>query len=53
MLQDKLKKGQMTFFYIDRKIPYLKKITWVYVTVYYLLPITYYLLPITYYLGPV
>lgn len=46
MLQDKLKKGQMTFFYIDRKIPYLKKITWVYVTVYYLLPITYYLGPV-------
>ena len=31
MLQDNIKKGQMTFFYIDRKIPCLKKITWVYV----------------------
>jgi len=37
MLQDNIKKGQMTFFYIDRKIPCLKKIIWVYVTVYYLL----------------
>jgi len=41
MLQDKLKKGQMTFFYIDRKIPCLKKITWVMS------------LFIIYYLGPV